>query len=1387
MTEYYASDVLGYGPSGGPGPMGPTGNTGPTGSIGYSPTGPVGPTGIGVSYANGTGGTYGGYILHIELEDGQTIELPDVAPILYELVNIAGTAEHENVGSGESFLYRVYYNEMEFRGLRFSGDYQITENENEIIAFVDSSGGTSSVEAGSTGELIVISGPTLASGATFTYYGTGGGVAESDFVSATLKNKIGVVTQPSGQTFSEGPLHYTNINTTDLSDSVIKYIEQGKYEYDLGAVGGLTYKISFHGLTHPSPIIGGTSGVDAYSNALYASFIIDKVGLDSSSDDYITFGSNVSAIDEINDGLQPDKINVLNCMSVNGGITWDCFVPGAGYIYEYENIYDMGSCCYTNDDNEISCKEYISKNQCDYIGGSFNLNVVCDDHTCGSSTSGACCTNDICLQSSRQVCESFYGKFFAGLDCESVPCKPLCDNTGLGACCHQFGQCNDDFTIEFCEEMGGTFVGEGSSCVDTDCCSQSTAKGACCVGTECMFVTSNECYQSGGLFYGPNIICSDVECCGLTDPTGMCCCDDGTCVNSIPQTQCNHPGCNWTQDQFCEVSCSPYFGELTDCERGYIVIDFDKNPMPIVARRSHKTYIGKNPSTFPYPPHNKVHKEPYYVIGPESEDLITKKQTRRWFASCWPLSSSGSTSAACNNWEANKLLLFQNQNWNLWYPATPESDENDTHARETRLYEISYNPNNPIGLVEIEGYEFKDVVYEPNEKCRNLKRLHNNYYDYCESVPSGLRDLADEATCRAEHVQLFIKAKRGSEAYDNGNNGIFGGVGYWQFPQGTGYNPNTDHPGWVEFGNPATLVDTWENKPWIPWGDPTTDEKFVAGEWEPYGTHTDGWTSGNTGSVFYGDPDVTTGGLHPDVAPGIYKTFRNFGDNYLPRIADEVSAPPYPHLTSTLEDGKDCWEHITGSKRKRLYDEDDVWPVLSDSELRQHFRGSYSPRIAPGGLTDINSDDWFGNCKGDTALGFDHWTSFSIPSDWNYWWQSYTRLYAAIWPDPIGLIELSESKEGWKDHPSMPYGEDKTEPISYYRGIMDSREAAWGPTPAKFYASKAVINKNTGKYDHNDEFSTEMVHRIAIHSAMEQDFRCCSEAYPDPEDPLDIKTYAYSAMFSRCAPSCSVPGHCGIIPYWQTYYGNVLDSFDDIRDEYPYTEGTGIYNIGDYFGWHSLEHSSYDDGEGYLTGAPYVWGENQEWKKARPQLLHGAFNSGKLIIKINCKNTYEDWGGACCRFNLTTNEKTCEWAARLVDCMEDTEHFANFSPDMTCEEANCLGEFSGGLEGGPYGGGACCRQHIVDDTQADGVIVTASKCCNVLSMEECDEWAGNTSDHNDISQYTYLTHTFHLHQYCEYNPCEEIRGLTASSGSPCDVGAGDTGCVEIPDDCGYDA
>lgn len=84
-----------------------------------------------------------------------------------------------------------------------------------------------------------------------------------------------------------------------------------------------------------------------------------------------------------------------------------------------------------------------------------------------------------------------------------------------GACCLPDGECEEGEFEALCEEEGGAFLGEGSSCTPNAC----QQLGACCFADGfCEDVFQSECDKEGGVSAGPGTDCASSECHGGFQP-----------------------------------------------------------------------------------------------------------------------------------------------------------------------------------------------------------------------------------------------------------------------------------------------------------------------------------------------------------------------------------------------------------------------------------------------------------------------------------------------------------------------------------------------------------------------------------------------------------------------------------------------------------------------------------------------------------------------------------------------------------------------------------------------------------------------------------------------------------------------------------------------------
>ena len=83
-----------------------------------------------------------------------------------------------------------------------------------------------------------------------------------------------------------------------------------------------------------------------------------------------------------------------------------------------------------------------------------------------------------------------------------------CDE-GTGACCG--GTACWEMTSEDCLSGGGVFLGGGSVC-DSEVCDETANIGSCCLGSFCVMTTESDCVDADGLFSGIDVQCEGTVC-----------------------------------------------------------------------------------------------------------------------------------------------------------------------------------------------------------------------------------------------------------------------------------------------------------------------------------------------------------------------------------------------------------------------------------------------------------------------------------------------------------------------------------------------------------------------------------------------------------------------------------------------------------------------------------------------------------------------------------------------------------------------------------------------------------------------------------------------------------------------------------------------------------
>ncbi|MFQ5462019.1 MAG: hypothetical protein ACE5E5_05255 [Phycisphaerae bacterium] len=240
-----------------------------------------------------------------------------------------------------------------------------------------------------------------------------------------------------------------------------------------------------------------------------------------------------------------------------------------------------GACCLPNG----TCAD-LTGTECQVAGGIETMpGMTCaqleSDNLGCPLVVGACCTNQSCAIENKFECEGGGGTWFRDIaDCsDPVLCEPK------GACCTTAGTCLDAQTRPACEGIGGNYRGDDSDCATVNpqcnrgaCClgpgncdlrapgvevfecdaargevfhgfgiacdpNPCFVTGACCTGTTCAEMTSEDCLAVAGHYRGDDSLCASLAVpCG----SGACCRADVGCSDAagigLPEPDCTALG-----------------------------------------------------------------------------------------------------------------------------------------------------------------------------------------------------------------------------------------------------------------------------------------------------------------------------------------------------------------------------------------------------------------------------------------------------------------------------------------------------------------------------------------------------------------------------------------------------------------------------------------------------------------------------------------------------------------------------------------------------------------------------------------------------------------------------------------------------------------------------
>ena len=141
-------------------------------------------------------------------------------------------------------------------------------------------------------------------------------------------------------------------------------------------------------------------------------------------------------------------------------------------------------------------------------------------------------------------CEDFGGVYQGdGSSCDAVFCSQ-------GACCFPDGTCEIIGTGPDCEEVGGEYQGDQSTC-DVGC---EPPSGACCFEDgSCADLRQAACVTKGGLYQGDFTECAGADC----PPQKFACCLPGDACGVFEEEQCLDKGGAVQDAETCvDVDCA---------------------------------------------------------------------------------------------------------------------------------------------------------------------------------------------------------------------------------------------------------------------------------------------------------------------------------------------------------------------------------------------------------------------------------------------------------------------------------------------------------------------------------------------------------------------------------------------------------------------------------------------------------------------------------------------------------------------------------------------------------------------------------------------------------------------------------------------------------------
>lgn len=214
-------------------------------------------------------------------------------------------------------------------------------------------------------------------------------------------------------------------------------------------------------------------------------------------------------------------INAVNCGAFGCPDGWKRFAewpslcrPSGDWViratWTPANCNVVGACCI----DDGSCVDGVLESDCIGIGGVWGgEDTLCDSTNCEPPSEDVpCCfaATGGCIELSEEDCLNAGGlPGIAGERCSDQVCFPE------GAVCMPNGTCLDGLTPDEAAKIGGTFMGDGSTCATVTC---DQPMGSCCFDTGfCLELEEEQCLTAGGVWGDIGSTCADEDGNGTAD------------------------------------------------------------------------------------------------------------------------------------------------------------------------------------------------------------------------------------------------------------------------------------------------------------------------------------------------------------------------------------------------------------------------------------------------------------------------------------------------------------------------------------------------------------------------------------------------------------------------------------------------------------------------------------------------------------------------------------------------------------------------------------------------------------------------------------------------------------------------------------------------------